>query len=166
MASSFDSFNPEGDLNDPTMQHVQHDHVPPTSLPFDDDGYIGDDTSSFPGETPLPQESFSNDNNMHSSEGYGFGMPSPSTEFASPFESEVLETNGGGGGGDGVFASDGPILPEPDEMQELGVKFREWRSSSLDSSKLDVLTAAAAEGEEAAAAADGEQAAETEPATA
>jgi hypothetical protein len=59
---------------------------------------------------------------MHSSEGYGFGLPSPSTEFSSPFE-----TDGGGGGGDGGFSSDGPILPEPGEMQELGVKFREWR---------------------------------------
>jgi 3-methyladenine DNA glycosylase/8-oxoguanine DNA glycosylase len=25
------------------------------------------------------------------------------------------------------FVSDGPLLPEPDEMQELGAKFREWR---------------------------------------
>jgi hypothetical protein len=36
---------------------------------------------------------------MHSSEVYGFGMPSPSPEFASTFESEVFETSGGGGGG-------------------------------------------------------------------
>jgi hypothetical protein len=121
MSSSFDSFTPEGDQNDPTVLHVQHDHVSPTSHPFVDDGYTGDD-SSFPGETPLPQENFFNDN-MHSSEGYGFGLPSPSTEFSSPFETD----GGGGGGGDGVFASDGPILPEPGEMQELGVKFREWR---------------------------------------
>jgi hypothetical protein len=35
MASSFDSFNPEGYQNDPTKQHVQHDY---------DDGYIGDGT--------------------------------------------------------------------------------------------------------------------------
>ncbi|KAJ6696691.1 hypothetical protein OIU85_003080 [Salix viminalis] len=123
MSASFDSFIPEGDQNDPTMLHVQHDHASPTSQPFVDDGYTGDD-SSFPGETPFPQENFS-DENVHSSEGYGFGMPSPSTEFASPFETEAFET-GGGGGGDGVFASDGPTLPEPGEMQELGVKFREW----------------------------------------
>ncbi|KAJ6884950.1 hypothetical protein NC652_031831 [Populus alba x Populus x berolinensis] len=56
---------------------------------------IGDDTS-FPGATPLAQENFFNDNNMHSSEVYGFGMPSPSPEFASTFESEVFETSGGG----------------------------------------------------------------------
>ena len=68
MASSFDSFNPEGYQNDPTKQHVQCDY---------DGGYIGDDTS-FPGATPLAQENFFNDNNMHSSEVYGFGMPSPS----------------------------------------------------------------------------------------
>lgn len=75
MASSFDSFNPEGYQNDPTKQHVQRDY---------DGGYIGDDTS-FPGATPLAQENFFNDNNMHSSEVYGFGMPSPSPEFASTF---------------------------------------------------------------------------------
>jgi hypothetical protein len=45
MASSFDSFNPEGYQNDPTKQHVQRDY---------DGGYIGDDTS-FPGATPLAQ---------------------------------------------------------------------------------------------------------------
>lgn len=56
-------------------------------------------THQFPGATPLAQENFSNDNNMNSSEVYGFGMPSPSREFASTFESEVLETHGGGGGG-------------------------------------------------------------------
>jgi hypothetical protein len=87
MASSFDSFNPEGYQNDPAKQHDQRDY---------DGGYIGDDTS-FPGATPLAQEKFFNDNNMHSSEVYGFGMPSPSPEFASTFESEVFETNGGDG---------------------------------------------------------------------
>ena len=114
MASSFDSFNPEGYQNDPTKQHVQHDY----------DGCIGDDTS-FPGATePLAQENFSNDNNMHSSEVSGFGMPSPSPEFASTFESEVFETNGGDGGGDdGFFVSDGPLLPEPDEMFEAKILF-------------------------------------------
>jgi len=72
---------------------------------------------------------------MHSSEVYGFGMPSPSPEFASTFESEVFETSDGGGWvrGGGVmvmmvfFVSDGQLLPEPDEMQELGAKFRYWR---------------------------------------
>jgi hypothetical protein len=119
MASSFDSFNPEGYQNDPTKQHVQHDY----------DGCIGDDTS-FPGATePLAQENFSNDNNMHSSEVSGFGMPSPSLEFASTFGFEVFETNGGdggggdGGGGDGFFVSDGPLLPEPDEMFETKILF-------------------------------------------
>ncbi|KAJ6975877.1 hypothetical protein NC653_031641 [Populus alba x Populus x berolinensis] len=34
---------------------------------------IGDDTS-FPGATPLAQENFINDSNMHSSEVYGFEM--------------------------------------------------------------------------------------------
>jgi len=114
MASSFDSFNPEGYQNDPTKQHVQHDY----------DGCIGDD-NSFPGATaPLAQENFSNDNNMHSSEVCGFGMSSPSPEFASTFESEVFETNGGDvGGDDGFFVSDGPLLPEPDEMFETKILF-------------------------------------------
>jgi hypothetical protein len=51
-------------------------------------------------------------------------MPSPSPEFASTFESEVFETNGGDGGGDdGFFVSDGPLLPEPDEMFEAKILF-------------------------------------------
>uniref|UniRef100_A0A6N2M408 Uncharacterized protein n=1 Tax=Salix viminalis TaxID=40686 RepID=A0A6N2M408_SALVM len=37
MSASFDSFIPEGDQNDPTMLHVQHDHASPTSHPFVDD---------------------------------------------------------------------------------------------------------------------------------
>lgn len=123
MASAFDSFSTEGDQIDP-MTHVQGDHIPPNSRPFDDDGYMGDD-SSFPADTPLPTEISNDDdkNNMHSGEAYGFGMPEPSPQFASPFETEMPEVNGG----NGVFVSDGPILPEPSQMQEEGTKFREWR---------------------------------------
>lgn len=120
--ASFDSFRHDGD--DQTDLH----HDPAAGGPFDDDSYAA--YSEFSSSEPLPQDDDVADH------AYGFGMPSPSPDFSSPFESAALEPNGNGksyeedvGNDDdgGIFTSDEPILPPPEDMREEGFALREWR---------------------------------------
>ena len=146
--ASFDSFGNDGD---------DQLHHSPTARPFDDDNFMGYDPnlssqryeSSFPRsgdfteQPPIGDDDFSSQHHRqssidqtnygehpHSPDAYGFGMPTSNPDFASPFESAAPESNGngyGGGGDDGIFSSDGPILPDPTQMQEEGFARREWR---------------------------------------
>ncbi|XWS39472.1 hypothetical protein CRYUN_Cryun18bG0057500 [Craigia yunnanensis] len=122
-----------------------------SSRPFDDDAYMGYDSSPFP-----PSHAFSSDdlntdpshnsndyidttnknnNDPHSPDVYGFGMSTPNPDYVTPFETSVMDGVGdvdgsgiaGGDDDDEIFASDEPVLPPPEQMREEGFARREWR---------------------------------------
>lgn len=126
-----------------------------SARPFDDDSFMEYDSSSFPPPRVFSSDDLaadpSNDYNIdttnknnngdpHSSDVYGFGIPTPNADYGStPFETSMMDgvgyVDGGGivgagGNGDdddGIFASDGPMLPPPEQMREEGFQRREWR---------------------------------------
>ncbi|KAK5826982.1 hypothetical protein F383_04929 [Gossypium arboreum] len=127
--ASFDAYGMEG----------EEIHVAPNNHPFtvDDESYSNYGSySNFTDDQQFTGDGgdVAIDDVTASADIFGFGSSDPTHAYSqSPFATAIpVEngngTNGFGLGNDDVFASDGPVLPPPTEMEpEEGFVLREWR---------------------------------------